>query len=275
MMEERLLHEVVGSVLVLTLNRRTKLNAVDHELSALVAAALDDAEADPRIGAVCLTGAGQRAFCAGGDLGSMATRGTPPTGPASTGFAGVVSHPISKPLVAAVNGLARGGGVEIVLACDLAVASSGATFGMPEAGHGLVAGAGGLLRLPAQVPAKFASFLLLTGDVIDAETALRWGLVNEVTRPEECLERAVHLAQRVAALPRQAVADTRAIVRGGAAWSSSPERLAENDAAMWRGIRSPEAQALTAGYAARAASAEPSAPVGEGSADGRRPSPAS
>ncbi len=254
MTQAALLHEHVGSVLVLTLNRPAKHNAVDHELSALVATALDEAEADPQVGAVCLTGAGQRAFCAGGDLGSMAARGgTPPTGPASTGFAGIVSHPISKPLVAAVNGLARGGGVEIVLACDLAVASSTATFGMPEAGHGLVAGAGGLLRLPAQVPAKFASFLLLTGDVIDADTALRWGLVNEVAPPEECMERALHLAERVAALPRQAVADTRAVVRGGAAWTASPERLAENEAAMWRGIRSPEAQALTAEYAARSA----------------------
>lgn len=261
MSSDTLLYRRHGAVALLTLNRPAKHNAIDHHLAAAIAGALDEAEADPGIGAVVLTGAGDRAFCAGGDLASMAgDDGMPPTGPAGSGFAGVVSHPCSKPLVCAVNGLARGGGVEIVLACDLVVAASTATFGMPEVANGLVAGAGGLLRLPAQVPPRFASYLLLTGEVVDAETACRWGLVNEVVAPEASLPRALHLAQRVASLPRQAVADTRSVVRSGPAWTASPERQADNDAAMWRGIRSPEGRAIAARYAERPAGRRGAAP---------------
>jgi crotonobetainyl-CoA hydratase len=178
-----------------------------------------------------LTGAGDASFCAGADLKAIA-RGESlnPPGTEAWGFAGMVNHPISKPIVAAVNGTAFGGGTELVLACDLAVAADTASFGLPEVRRGLIAAAGGLVRLPEQLPRKVAMQLILTGRPIDAATALRWGLVNEVVSPEHVLETALALAHQVAANAPLAVQASKRVALGirgdavpaeAAAWEAS------------------------------------------------------
>src|SRR5262249_47582231 len=144
-----------GRVLVVTLNRPRVRNAVNLAVSLALGDALERAEADRDIWAVVVTGAGDKAFCAGADLKAVARGETiMPADPrrAAWGFAGYVSHHISKPTIAAVNGFALGGGTEICLASDLVVAARTASFGLPEVRRGLYAGAGGVFRLPAQIP---------------------------------------------------------------------------------------------------------------------------
>ena len=178
-----------------------------------------------------LTGAGDQSFCAGADLKAI-SRGESlnPPGTESWGFAGMVQHPIAKPVIAAVNGQALGGGTELVLAADLAVAAQTATFGLPEVKRGLIAAAGGLVRLPEQLPRKVAMQLILTGDPIDATTAQRWGLVNEVVPAESLLESALALAERIARNAPLSVQHSKAVAQGivegsipdeAAAWAAS------------------------------------------------------
>lgn len=190
------LTERVGHVLVVTLNRPEVRNAVNGALTLALGNALEEAEHDAEIRAVVLTGAGDKSFCAGADLKAI-SRGEPfnPPGTEAWGFAGFVTHPISKPVIAAVNAPALGGGTELVLACDLVVAAESATFGLPEVRRGLMAAAGGLIRMPEQLPRKIAMQLILTGEPIDAATALRWGLVNEVVPDGQVLAAALDLAR--------------------------------------------------------------------------------
>ncbi|MCZ4498103.1 MAG: enoyl-CoA hydratase [Marmoricola sp.] len=189
-----------GHVLIITLNRPQARNAVNGELTLGLGTALAEADADIEVRAVVLTGAGDQTFCAGADLKAI-SRGESlnPPGTEAWGFAGMVQHPISKPVIAAVNGTALGGGTELLLAADLAIAADHASFGLPEVKRGLIAAAGGVMRLPEQLPRKVAMHLILTGDPIDAATALRWGLVNEVVPAADVLSTAVALAQKIAA----------------------------------------------------------------------------
>ena len=192
------LYEVDGHVAVLTLNRPQALNAVNSALANAVGAFLEDAAADPGVRAIVVTGAG-RAFCAGADLKEIAAgRGVGPTGHPEWGFAGLAQHWVSKPLIAAVNGYAMGGGTEIALACDLVVASEEAAFGLPEVKRGLLAAAGGVVRLQRQVPIKLALQMALTGDPVPAAVARDWGLVNDVVPAGQVLPRALELARRIA-----------------------------------------------------------------------------
>lgn len=202
-------------VLLVVLNRPEARNAVNGPLTLGIGSALEQAEHDPDIRAVVLTGAGGISFCAGADLKAIA-RGESlnPPGTEAWGFAGVVNHPISKPVVAAVNGTAFGGGTELVLAADLAVAADTATFGLPEVRRGLIAAAGGLVRLPEQLPRKVAMQLILTGQPIDAVTALRWGLVNEVVPADRLLETALALAHQIAANAPLAVQASKRVALG-------------------------------------------------------------
>ncbi len=213
-----------GAVCVLRLNRPAALNAVNTALAAALGSALEEAANDPAVRAVVLTGTG-RAFCAGADLKEIAEGVRPATGHPEWGFAGMVRHWVAKPVVAAVNGPALGGGAEIVLACDLAVADPAATFALPEVRRGLAANGGGVLRLHRQIPPKVALWLALTGEPMDAASALRWGLVNEVSEPGRCLEAAVDLAQRVARNAPLAVEATKRLVhrahRADDSWDSS------------------------------------------------------
>jgi crotonobetainyl-CoA hydratase len=164
---------------------------------------------------VVLTGAGDRAFSAGADLKAVA-RGEPLTEPGQErwGFAGYVRHPISKPTIAAVNGLALGGGAEIVLASDLVIAAERARFGLPEVTRGLVAAAGGVIRLPAQLPRKIAMHMILTGEPISAQTAARWGLANTVVPDDAVLGAALDLAARISQNAPLAVQASKRIAAG-------------------------------------------------------------
>lgn len=210
-----LLTELRQHVLVVTLNRPEVRNAVNAALSAGLGAALERAETDPEIRVVVLTGAGAKSFCAGADLKAIARgEALSPPGTEHWGFAGFVNHPISKPVIAAVNATALGGGTELVLASDLAVAAESARFGLPEVRRGLMAAAGGLIRLPEQLPRKVAMQMILTGEPIDAATALRWGLVNEVVPDDRVLEVAVALAQVVAANAPLAVQASKRVALG-------------------------------------------------------------
>jgi crotonobetainyl-CoA hydratase len=190
--------EVRGHTMLITLNRPEARNAVNADMCIRVGDALEEAEADPNVRVVVLTGAGDKAFCAGADLKALA-RGESviPAGREAWGLAGYVGHAISKPTIAAVNGPALGGGTELVLASDLAVAADTATFGLPEVKRGLIAGAGGAFRLPAKLPATVAMELLLTGEPVTARQALEFHLVNRVVPAERVLDTALALAEQI------------------------------------------------------------------------------
>jgi crotonobetainyl-CoA hydratase len=188
--------------MIVTINRPEARNAVNLSVHMGIGQALEEAEADVDIRAIILTGAGDQAFCAGADLKALA-RGEPmrPEDPehVAWGFAGYVSHAISKPTIAAVNGVALGGGTELTLASDMAIAADTATFGLPEVKRGIFAGAGGAFRLARQVAPKIAMEILLTGDPITAQRALELGLVNTVVPREQLLDKSLELANRIAA----------------------------------------------------------------------------
>lgn len=202
MTDTTILTERRGHVLIVTINRPEARNAVNAAVHIGIGAALETAEADPDIRAVVITGAGDKAFCAGADLVAL-SRGEnlSPRDKAqqSWGFGGFAAHPISKPLIGAVNGFAFGGGCELALMCDLIVASENAQFGLPEVKVGLFAAAGGAFRLVQQLPQKLAMEHLLTGDPFDAATALRYGFANRVVPLADLLPTAIALAEKIAA----------------------------------------------------------------------------
>ncbi|WP_207841621.1 crotonase/enoyl-CoA hydratase family protein [Williamsia soli] len=210
--EPVLLQERHDHKLVLTLNRPAAMNAMNAALSGALGDALEDAAHDPSVRVVILTGAGDRAFCAGVDL-KAAARGESTHASQEAfdkwHFGGFVKHVISKPIIAAVNGFALGGGTEIALASDLVVAADTATFGLPEVKRGMIAGAGGTFRLPQQIPIKIAMELLLTGDRLSAEQARELGLVNRVVPREQLIESALELADRICANAPLAVQATK------------------------------------------------------------------
>jgi enoyl-CoA hydratase len=197
-------------VLTITLNRPAQKNAVNHELAVELAAALDLLDADPALSVGVLTGAGGT-FCAGMDLKAFA-RGELPVLD-GRGFGGLTRAEVRKPLIAAVEGWALGGGFELALACDVIVAAQDANFGFPEVKRGLVASEGGLLRLPRRIPYHVALRVLLTGDPLPAADAARYGLVAELTAPGAALAGAHQLAGRVAVNAPLALAAVKEIVR--------------------------------------------------------------
>ena len=176
-----------GNILIITLNRPEARNAVNAAVHIGVGQALEQAENDPEIRVVIITGSGDQAFCAGADLKAV-SRGERIEPDDATmrgwGFAGMVSHPISKPVIAAVNGFALGGGTELALASDLVVAADHAQFGLPEVKRGLFAAAGGAFRIVQQLPQKLAMELLLTGEPISAQRAAELGFANRVVQEE-------------------------------------------------------------------------------------------
>lgn len=190
--------ECRGNVMVITINRPEARNAINSAVSVGVGNALDEAQHDPEVRAVVITGAGDKSFCAGADLKAIARRENiyhPDHG--EWGFAGYVHHYIDKPTIAAVNGAALGGGTELALASDLVVAHERAKFGLPEVKRGLIAAAGGVFRIVNQLPRKLAMELLLTGEPITAADAYDWGLINQVVREGSVLDAALTLAARV------------------------------------------------------------------------------
>ena len=184
-----------GPVRVLTLNRPQVCNAVDDALADAIASALAQLDDDSALRVGIITGT-PPGFCAGMDLKAFA-RGERARIP-GRGFAGLTRHPPRKPLIAAIEGFAVAGGLEIALACDLIVTACDATLGLPEPGLGIVAAAGGLLRLPARIPYHLATEMLLTGQPIDGARAAEIGLASRATEPGEALAAALELAARIA-----------------------------------------------------------------------------
>jgi len=187
-----------GRVEVLTINRPEARNAINGDVSVAMAAALDALEGDDGCSVVVLTGAGDKAFSAGMDLKAFASGEGGAIMGGTGGFGGITQRQFPKPIIAAVNGAALAGGCEIMLSCDLVVAADHATFGIPEAKRGLVAGAGGLIRLPKRLPIAIALELALTGDSIDASRALQLGLVNRVVPAARLMDEALALADVIA-----------------------------------------------------------------------------
>lgn len=185
---------VEGTVLVITLDRPRSYNAFDRAQAEGLSAALDRLDADDALRCAVIAGAGGR-FCAGSDLKAVAAGASMRVGP--RGFYGMLEQPTAKPVIAAVEGAAIGGGWELAMACDLVVAGRGATFALPEVHRGVIASGGALHRLPRRVPYHLAMELLLTGRVVGAEEAARLGFVNRVTDDGGALESALALAAEV------------------------------------------------------------------------------
>jgi enoyl-CoA hydratase len=213
------LTETRDGILIVTLNRPEAKNAANRALSEGVAAAMDrlDGEADLRVGII--VGAGGT-FCSGMDLKAFLTGELPMV--AGRGFAGLTEAPPRKPLIAAVNGYALAGGFEVALACDLIVANKDAKFGIPEVKRGLAAAAGGLVRLPRQVPQRLAMELALTGEFIGAARAYEMGLINRVV-DGDALDGALELARAICANGPLAVATSKQVIREQQDWSQGEQ----------------------------------------------------
>jgi enoyl-CoA hydratase len=217
-MSDEVLVERRDQVLIVTINRPRARNAVNTAVSHGVAAAMDELDDDPALTLGILTGAGGT-FCAGMDLKAFVA-GERPSLP-GRGFAGITQAPPRKPLIAAVEGYALAGGCELVLACDLVVAAENAKFGIPEVKRGLVAAAGGLMRLPYRIPPQIAMELALTGDFLDAADAHRYGLVNRLTPAGGALDAALGLADKISANGPLAVVASKRIMTESVDWSTS------------------------------------------------------
>ena len=223
-----------GRVLVLRLNRPEARNALTWTMIADIGTQVAAAEADPGIRALVVTGTGDRAFCAGMDLRAYAGDDVP-----SVEESAVIAAPYMRllegqveiPVVGAVNASALAGGFELMLGCDVVVASADAKFGLPEVKRGLFAGVG-VVHLASRMPLGVGLELALTGDSIDAARAYELGLVNRVVPPEEVLETALAVAERIAANGPLALAATKELVRMAA---SDPSRAAER-LDEWRAV---------------------------------------
>ncbi len=192
---EPVLTERRENVLLITLNRPEVRNAVNAALAEGVARALDELDADEGLAVGVITGAGGF-FCAGMDLGAFVKGESPWYG--DRGFAGIAQRSARKPLIAAIEGFAVAGGLEIALACDLIVAAKGAKLGIPEAKRSLVAAGGALLRMPRRMPYHVVMELALTGDTMPAERFHELGLVNHLSEPGSAVDSAMELALRLA-----------------------------------------------------------------------------
>ena len=200
-----------GRIEILVINRPEKRNALDPATIDAIGEAFLDVERDDDIAVLVITGAGDRAFCAGMDLASFAAGAQRLAGEAAARYEAFYRTGLAKPVVAAVNGSAVGGGFELLLACDLSVAAEHAMFGIPEVKRGLIAGAGGTL-LPARVPLAIALELGLTGELITASRAGELGLVNRVVPGERVLDEALALAGAIAANAPIAVRVTKRLM---------------------------------------------------------------
>lgn len=207
--------EVGDHVLLVQLNRPGKLNAIDLSVAVGLASAMDqlDARGDLRVGVI--TGTGGK-FSAGADLDAFERGERPWAG--GRGFAGIVERPSVKPLIAAVEGFAVGGGMEIVLSCDMVVAARGARFSLPETKIGLAAAGGGLLRM-GRLPVQTAMEIALTGDFISAERLHELGVVNVLVEQGNAMDAALELAGRLAVNAPLAMMATKRVLLESADWT--------------------------------------------------------
>ena len=215
MSEPAVLTEVADGVMTITINRPQAKNAVNKDVAVGIAAALDALDADDNTHVVILTGAGGT-FCSGMDLKAFVTGETPYV--EGRGFAGMVQRSTDKPLIAAVEGYALAGGCELAITCDLIVAADNSKFGIPEVKRGLAAAAGGLVRLPRQIPSRVAMEMALTGDFMDADRALSLGLINQIAPAGEALL-AKALAAKIAENGPLAVKRSKQVIKESIDWS--------------------------------------------------------
>jgi enoyl-CoA hydratase len=237
-----LLYEKRGAIALVTLNRPAARNAITPEMACRMADAFADASADDAVRVVILTGAGDKAFCSGGDLGRMLPLMTGAREPEDEWDRRVLDDPavmarsslrgyaFDKPVVAAINGACLAGGMETVLATDIRIAAEHATFGLPEVKRALIPFAGSLVRLPRQVAYCHAMELLLTGDAIDAAEALRMGLVNRVVPAPEVMPQALEVARRIAANGPVAIRQVKRTVRDSSGLSLAEGYRMEDEA---------------------------------------------
>jgi len=216
-MADAVLTECSDGIAVITINRPEARNAVNGEVARGIAAAVEEFDGSADVRVLILTGAGGT-FSAGMDLKGFLAGESPNV--AGRGFGGIAERPPAKPVIAAVEGYALAGGFEIALSCDMIVASEAARFGLPEVRRGLVAGAGGLLRLPRRVPYHLAMEIALTGEHFTAERLRQAGLVSSVVGVGEALAGARELAARVAQGAPLAVAASKRVIVESADWDS-------------------------------------------------------
>ena len=214
-MSEELLVSVEDGVMTMTMNRPQAKNAMNKSMAEAISAAIDSFEADNDIRVAILTGNGGT-FCSGMDLKGFLAGETPTV--KGRCFGGITQYSPSKPLIAAAEGYALAGGFELVLACDLVVATETTKFGIPEVKRSLVAGAGGVFRLPQQIPPRIAMEMALTGDHYTAQRMLEVGLINEVVPTGQALEGAKELAARIACNGPLATAATKKIMQEYKTW---------------------------------------------------------
>jgi len=207
-----------GHVAILTINRPEARNALNADVGTGLGEGFGEIERNPEIRVGILTGGGGH-FCSGMDLKgfvagqSIDTSGIP--------YGGAANRVVTKPLIAAVEGYALAGGFELALVCDLIVAAKTAKFGIPEVKRGLVAAGGGLVRLPRQAPLRIALEMALTGDIYDAETLQRMGMINRLTEEGGALAAAIELGERIAANAPLALAVTKKVIRQSLDWPNS------------------------------------------------------
>ncbi len=206
------------NVLLITINRPEVRNAVNAAVAAGIAGALEELDGDDALSVGVLSGAGGF-FCAGMDLGAFVKGESPWFG--NRGFAGIAQRSAAKPLIAAIEGFAVAGGMEIALACDLIVAARGAKMGIPEAKRSLVAAGGALLRLPRRMPYHMVMELALTGDLQPAERFHEWGVVNHLAEPGEAVRGALELAARLAKSGPLALIASKRILQEQYDWSAA------------------------------------------------------
>ena len=253
-MNDEVLVSREDGIMIVTINRPEAKNAVNKAVSETIAAAMEELDDSSELQAAIITGA-NNTFCSGMDLKGF-LKGESPMVP-GRGFAGLTERGPQKPLIAAVEGFAFAGGLELLMACDLIVAAEDAEFGIPEVKRGLAAGAGGLIKLPRQMPHRLAMELALTGDSFNAKRAYETGVINRVVKKGEALTAAKELAKVIAANGPLAVKASKQIVNDSQDWSAEemwvkqaeliapvfmsedsregPRAFAEKRAPVWKG----------------------------------------
>lgn len=198
-----------GALLILTIDREERRNALDRATSAALDAAIEGGEQDPGISVIILTATGERAFCSGMDMKEAAAIGPGSGLIPGRGFGGITERRRTKPLIAAINGAAMAGGLEIALACDIVVAADHALFALAEVKHGMFAFSGGIQRLARMVPRQTALALILTGEPIPAVRMLELGLVSEVVPRSDLQARAIAIGETIAGYPQDGVRNAK------------------------------------------------------------------
>lgn len=216
-MSDAVLVSKENGVMTVTINRPEAKNAINKQVAEGISAAMDELDSNPELQVAILTGAGG-SFCSGMDLKAFLTGETPVV--PGKGFAGLCEKQPEKPIIAAVEGYALAGGFELLLSCDLVVSADNAKFGIPEVKRGLVAGAGGLVKMPRQMPYRIALELALTGDFITAQRAYEIGMINKVVAAGTALEQALALAAVIAANGPLAILTSKKIMKASLDWNT-------------------------------------------------------